>query len=252
MKKYFIYCIILLNIPVICLAQNAADALLKAAEQKEKLLLEDEALLIYQSILKADNNNWKTLCAASFLCSRCGNRKKGNDQKVLFTFAKTLAEKAYQLNSKEAECSFVMGVAMGRMALVSSIKNKVAASRAIKFYADKAVALNPNHAYALHLLGRYNLEVSRLSSVEILACNQLLGGLPPGDVKSAIRCFEKCRSIDKNYITNLLDLAYAYEKNKEVAKAKTTIAELLAAPLRMTDDAALKAEGKRLLNKLKF
>jgi hypothetical protein len=48
----------------------------------------------------------------------------------------------------------------------------------------------------------------------------------------------------------LLDLAYAYEKNKEVAKAKTTIAELLAAPLRMTDDADLKLEAKRLLMQL--
>jgi tetratricopeptide (TPR) repeat protein len=242
--------ILTLGLMLACIIINAQtpNDFIKQAETK--LIQRDElkALNLYKNALLKDGNNVKALIGTSILCCKCGNRQATLEaRKAMFITAKQYAIKAIQLEPNNAESNYAMSVAMGRMALISSTKDKVAASRDIKKYADRTIALNPNFAFGWHVLGRYNYELSKLNFAEKAMANLLLGGLPNGDIKTAITCYEKCQALDKTYITNLLDLAKALKDNKQYKEAKAICKEISTLPLRTFDDESFKTEAAKLL-----
>jgi len=231
-------------------AQTAAD-LVRQADQLEKDRKEEAALAKYKEALKLEPTNLEALCGASFMCSRVGNREANKSMKeAYFKTAKIYAEGALKKNAANAEANYVMAVAMGRMALISGSKDKVAASRDIYKYAQKAVQIDPRYALAWHVLGKYNFEVSNLNFAEKGAANMLFGGLPSGDIKTAIACYEKCKSLDPGFILNLLDLAKAYKQNDQKDKAKAVLQQGINTPVRTQDDPANIAECKKMLSSL--
>ena len=197
----------------------AQPILLSEALTKEKNLEEEPALLIYNKLLSQNTSDVKLLCATSFLYSRVGNRKKNDVKKKYFLAAKINAEIAYKLQPTSAEVNYVLGLAYGRMAEIGTIKEKISYSKLIKKHADFAIKYNPNYAYGWHLLGKYNWELSKIGTLQMAAVNALYGGLPPGDLTTAISCFEKCKALDAGFLTNLVDLQKAYLANGQKEKA---------------------------------
>lgn len=249
MKK-ILFLILVLSSTSISFAQTAADYVAKA-EKEIQNMNEKQALLYYKKATELDGKNVDALCGTSFMMSRIGNREKNeNLKKSFFRSAKAIGEKALALNPKSAEANFVMAVAMGRMALISGSKEKVAASRDIKKYAERAVKLDPKHAMAWSVLGRYNMGVANLNFAEKGAANLLFGGLPEGDLKTAISCFEKSRSLDPSYIANYSELGEAYKQSGNKTLAKSILQKGLSLPNQIEDDASLKVVMKSLLSKL--
>lgn len=239
--------LLLCSIPFLSISQSITEL---NGQIKQYLLAKNEpaTLACYKQILILDKNNIDALCGASFMCSRIGNREKdAAKKKSFFNTAKIFAQQALKINSNYSQANYVMAVAMGRIALISGSQDKVAASRDIKKYADNAVKLDASNAAAWHTLGKYNYEVSNLNFAERAAAKILFGGLPPGDIKTAIVCFEKCKALDPNYIVNLLDLAKAYKQNDEDAKAKALLNAILLLPERFFDDAEYKNECTKML-----
>ncbi len=78
----------------------------------------------------------------------------------------------------------------------------------------------------------------------------LYGGLPKGDIDSAILYMEKCRVLDQYFVRNYLDLAKAYQYKSQPAKAIEVLNKLVKLPNRTADDAALKEEGKQILQQM--
>jgi hypothetical protein len=230
-------------------AQTAAD-FIKQAEAKQLALDEIGALSLYEKAILKDVKNIKAICAASFLCSKIGERQKSNANKIsFFKNAKSFAESATKLAPSNAEAYYVLSVALGANN-TGSPKEKLATSKLIKQYAEKALVLNPNHAGANHVLGKYNYEISQLNAIQKGAVAAFYGGMPAGDIKTAIKHFEKCKAIDKNYIKNLLDLAIAYKTDGQKAKAKSICNEIALTTARYSDDIESKAEAKKILKSL--
>ncbi len=249
MKKIFLFLFTVLFSGYVY-SQKTTE-LLAQAKQQEQARNEMGALDKYKQVLLIDRNNVEALCGASFMCSRCGNREATKEKKIaMFNTAKTFAMQAIKLNPNSSFANYVMAVAMGRMALISGSKDKVAASRDIKKYADKAAQLDPKFAGNWHVIGKYNYAMSNLNFAEKAAANLLFGGLPSGDINTAIANFEKCRAIDPLYIANLYDLAVAYKENKNVAKAKEILNIAINAPLRIQDDEEHKNNCRKLLKTL--
>lgn len=247
---------ILLSVSILCccllsIAQSANDYVSQAIKM-EQAKNEVAALDKYKKALLIDKNNVEALCGASFMCSRIGNREKDEaKKKAFFNTAKLFAEQALKLNANSSRANYIMAVAMGRMALISGSKDKVAASRDIKKHADLAVKLDPKNSGAWHVLGKYNYEVSNLNFAERGAAKILFGGLPPGDNKTAIKCYEKCKSIDGTYLINLHDLALAYKQDDQLEKAKETLKLAVSLNERFQDDASIKAACQKLLKEWK-
>ena len=235
------------------IAQSSdAPLLVKQGNDLLSQMKEEEALEKYKAALKSDPNNYEAAHGASLMCSRIGNRQTDDQKKrEYFVVAKQYAVKSLKLNPTDAESNFVMAVAMGRMALISGSKDKVAASRDIKNYADLAVKYNPNHAGAWHVLGKWNYEVANLNFMERAAANSLFGGLPEGaDVNRAIECYTKAIALDGNDILFYLDLAKAYDNIDKQDKAIETLKIALVLKPRFEDDANYLKQCKALLDEL--
>jgi tetratricopeptide (TPR) repeat protein len=250
MKDVFILMILSL-VHIVKIRAQDVTYLIKEGEQLEKLMKEGDALLKYQEALKLSPNNLPALVKCSEMSSIVGNRQKEKDKKTeYFEAAKTYAESALKQNEQDPDANFAMAMALGRMALIHSGKEKVRDVRDIKKYADAALAVNPKHTRSLFLLGKWHLEVVSLNSIEKAALKVLYGGLPPASLADAISNFEKVRSADPWFVLNYLELAKAYKENHQTDKSIEVLNRMMKLPPKTSDDAGYKAEGKKLLESM--
>ena len=229
--------------------------LLDSATKLRAVNNEALALTKYDEVLKLDPDHYEALHSASLLYSRVGNRFSADNQakkEEFFKKAKSLADRAIKANPTDAEGQFVMSVAMGRMALISDAKGRVAASKDIKKYAELALKYDPKHAGAWDVLGRWNSKVANLSFAEKAAANLLFGGVPEGaSNENAVRCFENALKYKPNYILYMYDLATAYYQVKNTDKCKAMLNALIKLPAETQDDPGIQKEAKMMLASLK-
>jgi hypothetical protein len=233
-------------------ASQDISTLVRDAEKLESSFREYDALQKYKEVLRHQPINLNALCRASDLCSRIGHREEDKAKKTdYYKAAKTYAEVALKINAQSAEANFVMAVAMGRMAMISSGKEKVQYVNEIRKYAENTLKYDPNSFKAYHVLGKWNYEVSNLSAVERGLAKLLFGGIPKASLQDAIRYYEKSKSLESSFALNYLELAKAYHRNKQDDKAKELLKKLETLPNKIEDDTRIKKEGKELLKELK-
>jgi tetratricopeptide (TPR) repeat protein len=227
------------------------DALIKEAEKFERDLKEADALNTYKNILAAQPENIKALCKCAELTGRIGNRLKEEKQRAAqFEIAKSYALAALKANNKDADANYVAAATAMRFTFVTGGKERAGYLRDMKNYADSALIINPNHARALYVLGKWNFEITEMNVADKAAVKILFGGMPKASLDAAIIHFEKARTADPLLSVNYLDLANAYIKFHRTDKAIDVLNKMQKLPPRTQDDAALKAEGKTLLASL--
>jgi len=240
-----------LALPLSAFSQDI-PVMIKEAERLESSFHEYDALQKYKEVLRHQPTNLNSLCRASDLCSRIGHRETEKSKKAdYYKAAKTYAEVALKINPKSPEANFVMALAMGRMAMISSGREKVQYVNEIRNYAETTLKYDPNSFKAYHVLGKWNYEVSNLSPIERGLAKLLFGGLPKASLQDAIRYYEKSKSLEPTLAVNYLELAKAYHRNKQDDKAKEMLKKLETLPNKMEDDIRVKKEGKEMLRELK-
>src|SRR5215213_6056635 len=135
-KAIYLWICMILMVPVGAVSQDAAT-LIREGDRLERAFREADALQKYREVLRVQPGNLTALCRASDLCSRIGHRQSNKDvQANYYHAAKAYAEAALKANPQSAEANFVMSVAMGRMAMLSSGKEKIQYVNEIKRYAE--------------------------------------------------------------------------------------------------------------------
>ncbi|MGD8747254.1 MAG: hypothetical protein PVI44_02195 [Balneolaceae bacterium] len=247
-RKLIILCIGLLIFPGLVLAQSEKSAMEQKADSLYKNFDEEQALELYKQILEHHADDYQALWRTSFLYSRIGNRFEDKDQKKeYFNKAINLAEQALQRDSADTQSNFVMAVAMGRKALISGAKSRVAASRDIKKYAERAIKYDSTNAGAWHLLGRWHFKVANLSWIERLAANTLFGGIPKASNEKAEEYIEKAIKLNDKYILYYYDLARVYRETGKDQQAINTCQTALKVPKLTPDDDRLKQDCRELI-----
>jgi tetratricopeptide (TPR) repeat protein len=243
-KLLILSCFLLLVVPVF--AQPDIAFLLKEAERLEPAN-QEAAFIKYKEVIKIKPAHIRALYKCSELCSSIGNRQLTKETKIdYFKAAKIYAQTALKVDAKNAEANFAMAVAMGRMALVVGGKEKIIAVNDIKKYAELSVLYDSSNFKPYHVLGKWHYEVSSLSGFERSAAKVFYGGLPAASFKESIRFYEKSKKIAPDFLLNYLELAKAYYKNNEKAKARQLLTTLLAMPVKVQDDVPIKEEAKQL------
>lgn len=247
------YLVILLG-SLLMLTAGAQDinVLLKEADNLEKQLKEPEALDRYKQVLLQNPVQLKALVKAAELNVALGNRQTDKTSKRLYyETALSFANRAFMADSNQADASYAMSMASGKMTDVETENRKIVAYvKDVKKYADRALSINPNHARANYTLGKWHYEMANLSGVKKMAVKLFYGGLPEGNLDDAIMYMEKCRSLEPYFVSNYLDLAKAYKDNRRPAQAIEVLNRLVKLPTRSTDDIASKAEGAKLLESM--
>jgi len=226
--------------------------LLKEADNFERQVKEPEALDKYKQVLAVEPTNLKALVKSAELHASIGGRQNDKNTKRLYMeTSMVLAKKAYEANPKNADANYVMAMASGKMTDIESENKKIVALvKDVKTYTEAAIVLQPNHAKAFYSLGKWHYEMVNLSGVKKVAVKLFYGGLPNGDLDSAIANFEKCRSLDPYFVVNYLDLAKAYRDNHRPTQAIEILNKLVKLPVRTGDDSAIKAEAAKLLESI--
>ena len=252
-KKGIILCYVLILsvLPIENKAQDT-DRLLNEARQLESAFHQSEALQKYLEILRYQSGNLTALCKVSELYSILGNRQATRSRKKeYYTSAKNYGQQALQVNANNADANFVMAMAMGRMALISSGEEKIKSVREIKTYAEKCVQLDPANYKGYHVLGKWHYEVSDLNTLEKWLVKVAYGALPKATLEDAIRYYEKCRQLNPAFVLNYLELAKAYHRKDNDKQAIVLLEYMLKLPDKEADDAVVKKEAKELLEDLK-
>jgi tetratricopeptide (TPR) repeat protein len=230
--------------------QNVA-VIMQQAQSLEKAFKDEEALKKYMEVLKFDPQNIDALCKASELYSIIGKRLSSKDeQKDYYKAGEAYARKAIKLRPDHSEANFAMAVTMGRLALISSGKEKVMAVKEIKTYADKCIRLDPKNFKGYHVLAKWHYEVSDLNSLEKWIVKITYGALPPASLEDAIKYYQKSMQLAPGFLLNYLELAKAYKRNGEKEKAKALLLQLQKLPVATSDDPKIKSLGRKLLDDL--
>lgn len=231
---------------------QVSDSLLAKADSLYETYQEEEALDTYRQVLERDSTQYTALWRASFLYARVGNRFDDKDnKKEYFNKGIELAEQALKVDSTDTQSNFVMSVAMGRKALISGAKQRVAASREIKKFVDRALEADSSNAGAWHVLGRWHYKVANLSFVERLAANTLFGGIP-GDASNeeAASAIERAIELNPDYVLYYYDLARVYEEMGRDEEAIQTCRTALDLENLTPDDPNLKEDCRELIDDL--
>ncbi len=233
------------------LAAQDINTLLQEGDKLEKSLNEKGALEKFQQVIKLQPTNMQALVKSSELCSRVGYRE--TTQKNRFNYyhaAETYASIALKLEPNNSVANCMMAIALGRVSLEKSGKEKVKAAKQIKKYAELAIQYDPANAKAWHVLGRWHYEVSNLGFVEKAAIKVLFGGIPKSSFKDAVTAFEKANQLSPGFVLNYLELARAYRKNSQKEKAIAALNTMIVLPNTTEDDEAAKTTAKALLKEL--
>lgn len=240
------------GVPLVLSAQPDVTNLKQQADSLYQQYEEEQALELYHQVLQEDPNNYEALWRTSFLYSRIGNRMTDEDeQEEYYNRGIDFAERALEVDSTDVYSNYVMSVAMGRKALISGARDRVAASRDIKKYVDRALEVDSTHAGSWHVRGRWNFKIANLSWIERAAANTLFGGIP-GDASNdkAVQNIEEAIELDDQYVLYYYDLATVYEEMDRDQEAIKICQQALELPTLTPDDEQIKDDCRQLIDDL--
>jgi FimV-like protein len=211
------------------------------------------ALEAYEHAIALDSNNYDALCRAAREAVDLGEFepdaaiREGN-----FATGLRYARRAVDVKPANAEGHFEVARSLGRTALSYSGKKRIRYAKEVRAEALLALSYDPNHAGALHIMGVWNAEVMRLSTIERFIARNLLGGgiLGTASWKEAVRYMEDAVAVDPNRITHHLDLAKIYADIDDKAKARDQFQQVISLPATDYNDPHYKQDAERRLAKL--
>lgn len=168
-------------------------------------------------------------------------------QEAMYLKAKSALELALKKSPANPDIYARLGQVTGQIALFRGNKEKVKLGLEIKQYADKALALDPNHAMANAVLGIWHYELAGLGFVERTFAKLLFGGVPEGSYEQSAKYLAKAVSHSPEVIFYRNAYAKALLKLGRDAEAKQQLEIALKLPLIVAGDKQNKRESRLLL-----
>jgi tetratricopeptide (TPR) repeat protein len=167
----------------------------------------------------------------------------------LYVLAESYARRAVAANPDQADGHFVLANAIGRVSLTKSKRERVDRAVEIRNEALKALGLDPEHAGAYHVLGRWHAEIQRLSSVQRFFARNFLGAsiFDQATWDSAERYLRLAVQYDPDRIFHHLDLGEVYLDREKWAEARAEFEAVARLPVFEPMDVTYKRDAARRL-----
>jgi len=234
-------------------AQSDADLYKTAVSLRVKGEFHN-SLAIFKLLLSKDSNNTAYLDYTAVLTCKTlhDDTKAENPPLKGYKHCEYLAKKALKLDSNNAESHYAYAFSIAVMSEYASHKQQIAIAGIMKKELDKTVKLNPHHAGAYHLLGRWFDKLAGFSSMEKLAVKVLYGTtLPEGTYAQAAAAYEKAILYEPDYILHQYELAVTYHKLGRNIDAKVWLQNAIASNYAGDDANMVKTSCRKLLGELK-
>jgi len=167
----------------------------------------------YEAVLARDSldatANWRAAVALVDIGKQTPDNRKSATRDSLYRVAERYARRAVRLAPGQADPHFALALALGKVSLTLSSKQRVQYAKEVREAARRAIEIDPTHDGAWHVLGRWNAEVERLSNLQEFFAKAVLGGrvLSEASWDEAIRCMRKAVELRPDFIFHRLDLA---------------------------------------------
>jgi tetratricopeptide (TPR) repeat protein len=172
---------------------------------------------------------------------------------TLYAEARALAERAVRIDPNGADGHYMVAVAIGRVALTMSARQRVRLAKVIRDEALRATELNPRHDGALHVLGRWNAEIQRLPGITKFFAKTFLGASIFNEAtwQNAETYFGQAVAIEPNNIYHHLDMAEALVDMHKPEDARPHLQQVASLPLGCDPmDPVYKEQAAALLQRL--
>lgn len=211
------------------------------------------ALDFYNTALEKEPDNFAAMWRSVRAYSDVGEAEQDKEiKRALFETADSLAHRCVALYPDSADAHFVLAIAVGRMALFVGGKQKISYSKEIESAAKTAIALDPAHDGAHHVLGRWHYEIATLSWLLKAAAKVMYGGVPPGaSLEASAEHLQKATELAPEKILHHLEYARTLIKLERYTEARHHLEQCTTLPATLWDDAARKAEAAELLHKIR-
>ena len=253
--------ILLAGLPVVPLAAQSAHAPVAALVARGDSLRDrfelEAALAAYDEALAADSldyaANWKGALTLVDIGKRVPDSIPDANRDRLYQRAERLARRAVAVNPNAPDALFVLSNAVGRAALTKSPKERVKVANEIYDYATGALGLDHRHDGAYHVLGRWNAEIMRLSSVQRFFAKSFMGGkrFSMASWDEAEKYLERAVELKPTFIYHRLDLAEVYVERHKYAKARAQLEVIPTLPRQDDSDPTYVRDAQALLERIK-
>lgn len=193
---------------------------------------------------------WRTASTLVDVAEYDGNAGRRN---AMFRRADTLARRATRVNPTHPEGHFQLSRTLGRVALSAPARERTQYAIDIREAAKRALEIDPKHAGAMHVLGRWHAEIMRLNGVMRAIAKTFMGGkvFAEASWREAVRLLEAACAAEPARTVHLLALGQVYRDAGDKPAARRTLELAIAAPLFDVNDEAYKREAERDLAALR-
>jgi tetratricopeptide (TPR) repeat protein len=219
----------------------------------------DVALQHYQAALAADSMNYEANWKAARAIADVAKQIQGNADSLkhrrdsLYSVGRTYAERAIRADSSKADGHYVLAMVLGRLSRTKGSKERVRYAKVIYDEAAKAIAINPNHDNAHHVLGAWNAEVKRLSGFQKFFAKTLFGGgfMDKANWPDAVSHLQRAVEINPQHIYHRLELAEVYTDLGQYSKAREQLQAIATLPVYDVLDPQYKKDAAAFLEDIK-
>jgi hypothetical protein len=191
------------------------------------------ALREYELALTADPTDYDALCKGSRTAVDLGEfQPDASTRTAFFGQGRDLGQRAVTARPGDADGHFALARATGRAAQALSARERIGFGKVVRSEALAALAINPNHTGALHVLGMWHAEVMRLSSIQRFVAKQFLGGaiFAEANWHDGQRLLERAVALDPQRIVHRLDLARILRDRGDATGARAQYDWIALAP----------------------
>ena len=245
--------VLLLAIGRVALAQSAA-AHVALGDKERDARNPTAALKQYEAALAVDSTDYDALRNAAYECVELGEFDPNAEHRTaLYRSAEQYARRAVAANPRDADGHFQLAQARGRNALTMGVRDKIKLASEIRNEALAALAIDPKHSGALHVMGVWNAEIMRLNGLSRAIARHFLGGkvFDAANWDDAQKYLEAAVAADSLRIVHRLDLAEVYADRNQRAKAIEQYEWIARAPVTNYNDPNYKADAMRRFTALR-
>jgi tetratricopeptide (TPR) repeat protein len=211
----------------------------------------EAALLCYQRAFAIDSTDCDVLWKLARSEINRGISAPDDEKPRWFASSEGLARQCVALYPDSSEAHFFLAVAIGQMAKVVGGKRRIELSKDVKREAEATLALDPAHAGAMHVLGRWNYEVAGLGWFSKVAAKIVYGGVPPGaSYEQAQAWFERAIAVRPDMPLNRLWLGATLIKVHDYSGAREQLQMCLDLDDVLWDDPLTKAKAAKQLREI--
>ena len=172
---------------------------------------------------------------------------KGGQRQDAAKRSLSYSRQALKAAPNDSDSNLAVALSLGKNVEFMGNKEKIQASKDIKAYAEKALALNPKSDYAHHLLGRWNQNVAEMGGVTRTIAKVIYGEIPQGSLQAALSHFEKARQLRPDRLVHQIEYGRTLVMMGQKEKGSAEIKKGLAMPNKDKDDPESKERGRAML-----